>query len=114
MCPFCSNHFDIGALYMHVRTMYKISAYTSFILRHLETKIPFLFGEIMTCNHRKCKCLSFAFVLTLSYAGSFPGLPDRIQGRFSQNSSLMISTWSITTCAFRRSLRILSCCDLDC
>lgn len=32
MCPFCSNHFDIGALYMHVRTMYKISAYTSFYL----------------------------------------------------------------------------------
>lgn len=24
MCPFCYNHFDIGALYMHVRTMYKI------------------------------------------------------------------------------------------
>ena len=58
--------------------------------------------------------MSFDFVLELSYAGNFPGVPDRIHGRFSQNSSLMISTWSTTTCAFRRSLRILSCCDLDC
>lgn len=24
MWPFRSNHFDIGALYMHIRTMYKI------------------------------------------------------------------------------------------
>lgn len=47
MSRFC-NHFDIGALRMHVRTMYKNSAYTSFLLRHIEIKIPFLFGGIMT------------------------------------------------------------------
>lgn len=32
---------------MHVRAMYKI-LHILFLSRHLETKIPFLFGEIMT------------------------------------------------------------------
>ena len=46
-------------------------------------------------------------------SGSLPGLFERIQGLLSQKSSLMKSTCSTTTCAFRRSLRSLSCCDLD-
>ena len=50
---------------------------------------------------------------TSASAGSLPGLFERIQGLLSQKSSLMISTCSITTCAFRRSLRSFSCWDFD-
>ena len=44
---------------------------------------------------------------------SLPGTPDKIQGRLSQKSSLIMSTCSIAMAALVRRLRSLSAADLD-
>lgn len=47
------------------------------------------------------------------FSDSFPGLFDRIHGRRSQKSSLMMSMCSMTIWALFRNLRCLSACDFD-
>lgn len=63
MCPFVLTILILERFTCMLGPCTKFLHILVFILRHLETKIPFLFGEIMTCNYRKCKCLSFCSCL---------------------------------------------------
>lgn len=62
-------------------------------------------GSLMVCVSRIKDQVSL---------GIFPGLLDRIQGRLSQKSSLIISRCSITTLALARFFFSFSACDFDC